>query len=48
MKLDMMCYHGSKKCFDVLDDDDESLKFDTHEEFEAEANFFRFSYLVSA
>ena len=29
-----------QKCFDVLDDDDESLKFDTHEEFEAEANFF--------
>lgn len=28
------------KCFDVLDDDDESLKLDTHEEFEAEANFF--------
>ena len=29
-----------QKCFDVLDDDDESLNFDTHEEFEAEANFF--------
>lgn len=29
-----------QKCFDVLDDDDESLKLDTHEEFEAEANFF--------
>lgn len=28
-----------QKCFDVLDDDDESLNFDTHEEFEAEANF---------
>lgn len=28
------------KCFDVLDDDDESLKLDTHEEFEAEANLF--------
>lgn len=29
-----------QRCFDVLDDDDESLKLDTREEFEAEANFF--------
>ena len=29
-----------QRCFDVLDDDDESLKLDAREEFEAEANFF--------
>jgi hypothetical protein len=29
-----------QKCFDVLEDDDESLDNDVREEFEAEANFF--------